>query len=135
MSDGHFLQKSILIWNKVGVKVIGHISFRNWKKIKNKKIWVRLIKNLFLLIYVLLIMSNKWSLYCHTTSRRYSSTFLKTLCSNGFFTRFGYTVCSKNLLKSLLHFFFHYDFTDFNPEKGTDSPGGNETKKRWFCFF
>ncbi len=42
--------------------------------------------------------------------------------------------CSKNLLKSLFHFFFHYDFTDFNIKKGIDSTGGNKKKKYVFFF-
>ncbi len=43
--------------------------------------------------------------------------------------RFGYTACIKNLLKSLFHFFFHYNFTDFNTEKGID---GRWKQKKYF---
>ncbi len=42
--------------------------------------------------------------------------------------RYGYNACRKNLLTSLFHYLFHYDFTDFNTEKRIDSRGGNKKK-------
>ncbi len=70
-----------------GGRMTGHVSSWNWKKKKNEiKMVVGLIKRLFLLIYVLLIMRNKWPPYCRTTFHRHSSIFSNTLGSIGFST-------------------------------------------------